>query len=382
MKAQCTVVALALVCVALAEPVQASVVLLDEYWLPEITQTDVAVTEIDTEQTGDPTQAVAGYYSALLENDVGAPSARFRGAANIPYGALPPGETEARLWYRTDAWAGVLELDVFVHSPQAGRPVRALQAVLDGGGPGGRLIADDRWHQAFGLLLAGDEYDQLMQDIHPRACYVWLRANEGWDIAHRTYIDRVEAIVLDENGGEKIAPRPASRIRPSPGRQTDGPGWVWWEGEDALDYTGPPTDVFVPRTADAQSLLSGGAWVNKSRKTDLEPLHYEITVAENGTHALWARGYWKMGSFRWRWDEGDWHTASPDVNTSHWAMLQVSWLPVGWFCLGECELASGKHNLTVETLEAPRGLGFDCWVLARSAFARPAEPVAEQEPAQ
>ena len=64
-----------------AAQVRADVVLMDEYWTPEIMQNDVKVTEVDTQATGDPTQAVAGYFSAMLENQTGAPSVRFRSAA-------------------------------------------------------------------------------------------------------------------------------------------------------------------------------------------------------------------------------------------------------------------------------------------------------------
>ena len=89
-----------------AAPARASVVLLDELWTPEITVNGVRVTEVDTEATGDPTQAVAGYFSAKLENETGAPNVRFRNAATVRPADLPPDQTEARLWYRTDKWNG------------------------------------------------------------------------------------------------------------------------------------------------------------------------------------------------------------------------------------------------------------------------------------
>ena len=90
----------------------ASIVLLDEYWSPEITLGDVAVSEVDTAATDDPTQAVAGYFSAKLENMFDAPNVRFRNAATVRPADLPPDETEARLWYRTDEWNGRMALEV------------------------------------------------------------------------------------------------------------------------------------------------------------------------------------------------------------------------------------------------------------------------------
>jgi hypothetical protein len=55
-------------------PGTSGIVLLDEHWFPEIMVNDVAVTEVDTEQTGDPTQAVSGDFSAMLKNDKGFPN--------------------------------------------------------------------------------------------------------------------------------------------------------------------------------------------------------------------------------------------------------------------------------------------------------------------
>ena len=89
-----------------ARPASADVVLLDEYWTPEILVNDVVVTEIDTLETEDPTQAKSGEFSALLENFSGWPNVRFRGSSRIVADQLPPGYTEAGLWYRTDAWEG------------------------------------------------------------------------------------------------------------------------------------------------------------------------------------------------------------------------------------------------------------------------------------
>ena len=57
------------------------IVLLDEYWTPDIASNDVAVEEIDTVDTEDPTQAKFGRASVRLENETGWPSVRFRGSA-------------------------------------------------------------------------------------------------------------------------------------------------------------------------------------------------------------------------------------------------------------------------------------------------------------
>jgi hypothetical protein len=344
-------------------------VLLDEYWLPEIMQNQVRVTEVDTEKTGGPTEAVAGYFSARLENDSGWPSVRFRNMGSYRREELPPDAIEGRLWYRTDRWAGKWALEVWTHSPTAGRPVKMLEGELDGGGEGGTLIGDDRWHQARGRLAKGAEYDMVATDGNPRACYVWLRPLDGWDVPHRTYVDRIEAVIGEGPADSERAVLPVRHVRPVPGAQVSAPGWVRWEAEDALSEPEPAWDSYAPRNAEAQGLLSNGRWVLKAGKTNPQPLSYEVEVPEAGTYALWARGYWPRGAFRWRWDESEWSTSAPGIlGTSPRAPLNITWLLVGWAYLGEVELSAGTHTFTVESVDMPEGHAFDCWVLARDAF--------------
>jgi len=204
---------------ATAVSARAGVVLLDEYWSPEIVHNEVRVTEVDTEQTGDPTEAVAGYFSARLENTTGAPNVRFRNAATVRPADLPPDDTEIRLWYRTDRWDGKLALGVWLYVHSAGRPVHVLTAHLDGGGEGGRLIPDERWHQARGMLGKGPEYDTAAGGKVPTAAFIWLRPTEGWDIAHRAYLDRVEAVIVSGPMKDEPMPRPVQHVRPRPGQQ-------------------------------------------------------------------------------------------------------------------------------------------------------------------
>ncbi len=153
-----------------------------------------------------------------------------------------------------------------------------------------------------------------------------------------------------------------------PGAQIEGPDVVWWEGENAVEPQSVPADMFLPRDAVAQQVLSNGAWTHKHRKTNMDPVHYKVKLPQEANYTFWARGYFKQGSFRWRWDEGDYHTSAPDLNVSNWAMLLGNWLPVGWARLGQQQLSAGEHTLEVEPIEAPLGLGFDCFVLARAAF--------------
>jgi len=144
---------------------EADIVLLDEYWTPEITICDVNVTEIDTEKTKDSTQAKSGVWSVLLQNDSGSPNVRFRGASSIMLSEIPPGNSEARVWYRTDKWDSKYRVEIWLYDDLIGPiPDKVLEASLDGGGKDGSLIADDKWHQAKGILQKTGAYDKAPKD--------------------------------------------------------------------------------------------------------------------------------------------------------------------------------------------------------------------------
>jgi hypothetical protein len=369
------VMAAAALLVGAAAPVRASVVLLDEFWSPEVTVTDVQATEVDTETTGDPTQAVAGYFSAKLENIKGAPNVRFRDSASLRPTDLPPDQTEARLWYRTDKWDGKWALSVWIYVHSASRPVEMLKADLDGGGKDGRLIADNQWHQAKGLLKKGSEYEVAAGAAPvPANSYVMLHATEGWDIAHTTYVDRVEAVGVSGPGKDKPMQPPTRHVRPVPGFQTDGPGLIWFEGEDAVENTFQPGSAYLPGYADEQRLLSNGAWLQPG--TPAATAKWKFTVPAAGSYAVWARGFWFRGSFRWRVDDGEWKTSGPDrkylnavryrdIDEEAWGLPAVT---VGWSPLGAADLTAGEHMMQIECSENALGFAFDCWAVSRRAF--------------
>ncbi len=139
---------------AIVSSAVADIVLLDEYWTQEIVNNGVTVTEIDTLTTGDPTQAKSGECSVMMRNEWGWPSVRFRGAARVMLSQVPPGDSEVRVWYRTDTWNGKWRLEIWLHNydPSTPIPLKVLEGVLDGGGADGTLVADDKWHQARAIL--------------------------------------------------------------------------------------------------------------------------------------------------------------------------------------------------------------------------------------
>ena len=357
----------ALFAAVLLRPAGADLVLLDEYWSPEIVVNDVTVTEVDTQATGDPTEAKFGDVSAKLENTTGSPNVRFRSAGMVTLSQIPAEVSEARLWYRTDRWAAIWRLEIWVwYAELTEAPVRVLQARLDGGGEGGRLIPDDQWHQARGLLAQAEGFEGAPPD-RLLTTYVWLAPEEGWNQPHRTYVDRAEVVVEGDLAGHP-APEPARRVRPRPGAQANGPGWVWWEGEDAVETTIQPGGACAPDTVEQQVKLSNGAWLQYHGGPGLWAT-WEVEVPAVDTYSFWCRG---MGSrFDWRWDDGEWQTCDEESGWTDEVRIRdqdIYELSVSWVRLADLDLAAGKHVLQVDRLPEDDAVGFDCWLLTREPF--------------
>lgn len=345
------------------------VVLLDEYWAPEILVNDVRVTEIDTQVTGDKTQAKFGDFSAQLVNETGFPNVRFRAAATIRLDKLPVGDTEARLWYRTDHWTGAWRMEIWVYDEglEAG-PVKVLEADLDGGGFGGTLVPDDQWHQAKGRVRKCPDYARLPKDLS-LVTYVWLAPTGGWNVAHRTFVDRAELIVLSEEKAGKEPPTPVKHIRPRPGAQTNGDGWVWFEGEDATKSNVLPGGALLPDNTQQQDVLSNGAWLQHHANKGMA-LMWEVDVPQAGTYDFWCRAM--PASFKWAWDAGEWNYA--DEKSGWQDEVTIRWnsknpLSVLWAKLGTVALTRGKHLLQVEEGHVPDDVvAIDCWLLTTKPF--------------
>jgi hypothetical protein len=150
---------------------------------------------------------------------------------------------------------------------------------------------------------------------------------------------------------------------------------VSFEGEDAAEHTFSVDGAYMPRDAEDQRLLSNGAWLQHPGVAGAKA-EWTFRVAESGRRALWARGFWFRGGFRWRVDDGEWHTSGPDrkvvnavdyreINAEAWGLPAIT---VGWTPLGRIELPEGDHKLRIECSDDALGFGFDRWVLARDAF--------------
>jgi hypothetical protein len=354
------------------------IVLLDEYWAPEITVNDVVAAEIDAASTGSPQDARSGEVAALLTNQTGWPNVRFRAAAMVTLGNIPLPGSEARLWYRTDAWDGRWRLELWVHlhgvTPV---PVKALEASLNGGGKGGCLLTDNQWHQAAGPLVAAEAYADLPKG-QVASTYVWLVPVDGWNKPHRTLVDRCE--IGRPGAPADAAPAPARRIRPKPGFQTAGPGWVWWEAEDAVRHDFPAGGAYAVFTAEQQTKLSNGDWLQWHDCAGRSAM-WHVAIAEAGTYALWMRASLPDGRHQLRWDGADWRVFDPqDVEPLDLRLIhdRGGWLlQAGWVRLGEVTLAAGSHTLETWGLPGAGGAALDCWLLTRGRFT----PAAFRKPA-
>jgi hypothetical protein len=207
----------------------------------------------------------------------------------------------------------------------------------------------------------------MPQDLN-LVTYVWLAPTSGWGVAHTTYVDRIEAVVIWGDKAGQAAPEPARRVRPNPGAQTDGPGWVWFEGEDAIESNVPPGGVFAPFNVAEQGLLSNGWWMQHHSMKD-RTATWEVNVPEAGTYTFWSRG---LGSnFDWAWDDGEWRhyvAGFERVNEVKIRDHDVGELSVSWTDLGKVELSAGKHKLRFRGVEPDDAMGFDAWLLTTKPF--------------
>jgi hypothetical protein len=363
----------------LSSSVRGDVVLLDEYWVPDIVVNEVEVAEVDTQETGEAKDVHSGECSALLTNETGWPSVRFRNGASLRLNEVPAGECDAKLWYRTDMWSGKWTLEVWAYKYEVTeRPMNVLQAELDGGGADGALLADDEWHEAKGILVKGPEYDTVPEDKQ-LTIFVWLKPTEGYGIPHHTYVDRVEIDVLTD---ETPPLEPATRVRPKPGAQAAGEGWVWFEGEDAVEHTFPPGGVFLPHNVDEQAVLSNGAWL-QFHGNEGQTARWEPVVTEAGTYTVWCRGVIYEEPFRWRFGEQPWRSWSSDQEPLDVQLCRVTddeWdITDAWFRLGQVDLPAGKQTFEIEMSPELLSLALDCFLVTKTDFTpdgskKPGEP--------
>ena len=149
-----------------------------------------------------------------------------------------------------------------------------------------------------------------------------------------------------------------------------GPGYVWWEGEDAVSHNFGPPDAFL--STGMAGICSKDAWLTAS--VQAAPAGgllatWRIQVPEAGQYHLWARvGYRPWCSNQWRVDEGEWQNSNDDYSYFQMVYLAQN-RPATWTLFGVLDLKAGVHTLQVRFPEGQRVLqAFDCFVLATRDF--------------
>ncbi|MFP4106412.1 MAG: hypothetical protein ACLFVU_10020 [Phycisphaerae bacterium] len=159
----------------------------------------------------------------------------------------------------------------------------------------------------------------------------------------------------------------------TPPVQGEEKSFVWWEGENPQKTNFPKQTWFDPKKGEADK-LSGGDWLTnmgKRKPGQAEAFAtYRITVPADGEYAFWARKMWKHGPFRWRFDEGEWHTVGRDIALADSVSLRTH-VSVNWASLGKVKLDKGAHTFELRLLAEPGEsltAAFDAFLLTRNVF--------------
>ncbi len=159
-----------------------------------------------------------------------------------------------------------------------------------------------------------------------------------------------------------------------------GPGYVWWEGEDAVEHNfGPVSAQLMEGT---EGMLSDDDWLtveNSPAPTGGLSASWRIDVPRAARYDLWARVGWRgWAGHDWRFDDAEWRTSGAD-DAYHQAVHPIRFRPTSWVLFGDVELEAGSHTFQVRFREGERAFqGFDCFVLSEGPFV----PIGKYRPDQ
>ena len=153
--------------------------------------------------------------------------------------------------------------------------------------------------------------------------------------------------------------------------QTHDAATLWIEAETATHDFRHPAGFAAARMRSLAPLLSGGEWLTHEGNADTPPrMRLPVEVAVDGEYRVFARRFWKHGSFRWRVDDGPWRAFDADTALLDWVQLDDKFLCANWVHMGAVAMRSGTRTLEIElTLANGSGVAaFDCFVLTQGAF--------------
>ncbi|MFW6189163.1 MAG: hypothetical protein ACOC7T_01915 [Planctomycetota bacterium] len=156
--------------------------------------------------------------------------------------------------------------------------------------------------------------------------------------------------------------------------------YVWWEAEDAEQHNFAGNSGFGRQTLDHPDRLSGGDWLHAVKSLG-HHAEYTIAVPRGGTYDFWVRKFWYYGSFRWRFDRGEWRRLEDQVLKNSTNLRRL--VRADWVRLGRVELEAGRHRFRFETTDDYRPDGpaaFDCFVLSLEPFEPRGKLKPDEEP--
>jgi len=165
-------------------------------------------------------------------------------------------------------------------------------------------------------------------------------------------------------------PNPVKRVRPNPGAQITGEGWIWWEGEDTIEHNFPPGGAYVFNDEDEQKNFSNGAWL-QYHGADGFKATWQVNIPEAGEYDLWCRGSFDappgISCFKWRWGNTDWWVCEREMEPIDIFAIR-EWITDYWINLGSVWLPAGLQTLEIAGMPDSTAFAFDCWLLTQKAF--------------
>ncbi|MFO7958421.1 MAG: hypothetical protein R6X33_15140 [Candidatus Brocadiia bacterium] len=183
---------------------------------------------------------------------------------------------------------------------------------------------------------------------------------------HTKRVATVVAIGMALFGLTTAPARAVERMTPT----VTGEGYVWWEGEHAVENNFTTPDDFMKEGV--EGFCSNDDWLTVSQSpapTGGLTATWRIEVPKEAEYDLWARvGYRPWSGNLWRFDDGEWAEARAD--DSFWQTLHhARYRPTSWTRFGKVRLSAGEHTFQVRFPEGENAhQGFDCFILAERSF--------------
>jgi len=133
---------------------------------------------------------------------------------------------------------------------------------------------------------------------------------------------------------------------------------LWWEAEDEALLVGKSTAAvdgpWVPETGEEADWLSEGAWMSQPFDTPWRAT-YRVAIPAAGDYRLFARRNHSNGTFRFRWNDGEWvEVADRRIELERRPPDSVKRTNATWVStVAKTSLLAGEQKLEIESLINP-----------------------------